>query len=475
MEELYCRLVENGQSDFYPYHMPGHKRRPETKVLERIGDIDITEIDGFDNLHHPEGILQRMQETAARVFGARESFYLVGGSTAGILSAVSAVVPVGGKLLMARGCHRSVYHSLYLRRLQSAYLFEQLDSQMDFGMAVTAQQVQAGLEEHPDAAAVLIVSPTYEGQCADVEAIAEVVHAKGIPLIVDSAHGAHLGFHPAWPETPVRQGADLVIQSLHKTLPAPTQTAILHVNGDLVDRDRLRRYLQIYQTSSPSYVLMAGIEQAIAYMDRQGREKMHIFWENWKTMLQALQACRTLRVYPRYDTEGRNQDIGKLTVSAQGAGVSGQQLYDLMREAYHLQPEMAGGSYVLFMFTVADEREGYDRLAKALLEVDARLRTGGEDMRSQSPEQQLRPAKRQEIWQAWEGISEETSLENCVGRTSGDFVFLYPPGIPVIAPGEIFDEKICDRIEGYLQRGLTVQGILATQAGPAVKVLRERE
>lgn len=491
MEEIYRRLAENGQSDHYPYHMPGHKRRALTEVLKRIGDIDITEIDGFDNLHHAEGILKQAQDRAARVFGAGESYYLVGGSTAGILSAVAATVSAGGKLLMARASHKSVYHSVYLGGLRNAYLDADVHPEMDFPLAVTPEQVREAMAQHPDAGAVLIVSPTYEGRCADVAAIAQVVHERGIPLIVDGAHGAHLGFHPAWPQSPVRCGADLVIQSLHKTLPAPTQAAILHVNGELVDRGRLRRYLQIYQTSSPSYVLMAGMEEAIAYMEKKGPEVMNYFWKQWETMLKKLQSCTCLRISPGLGEQGA--DIGKLTVSASDAGVNGQELYDILLEKYHLQPEMAGGTYVLFMFTVADTEEGYDRLTRALLEVDAGLKersaggavgkpadlaldeaAGGESLENtRSLRQQVRPVKQLEIREAWDAPRELVPLEKCGGRIAGEFIHLYPPGIPVAAPGEILSKEILEKISGYIQERLPVQGIVNREGRQCIAVVKE--
>ena len=273
MSELFEKLSAYGASDCYPYHMPGHKRRLKTDTMRELAQIDITEIDGFDNLHDAQGILKRIQEEAAATYGAEESFFLVNGSTAGILSAISTAVSPGGKILMVRGAHKSAYHAAYLRDLQIAYLWPGVHPLFGCNLPATAKEVEEALQQTPDVQAVFIVSPTYEGLAADVKSIAEAAHKRNIPLIVDEAHGAHLGFDGRWPESSVRQGADLVIQSLHKTLPAPTQTAILHVNRKLVDRCRLRRFLGIYQTSSPSYIFMAAMEDAIATTSAN-REKL---------------------------------------------------------------------------------------------------------------------------------------------------------------------------------------------------------
>ena len=269
---LFTLLREYGESDFYPYHMPGHKRKGQGDFDERILGIDITEIDGFDNLHQPNGILLDCQRRAAGLYGSDESFFLINGSTCGILSAISAALPVGGHILMARGSHKSAYHAAYLRKLKITYIYSDINEKFDICEAVSAADIEKLLDENTDIGAVYIVSPTYEGRIADVGAIAETVHKRGIPLIVDEAHGAHLGFADGFAKNSCQLKADIVIHSVHKTLPAMTQTALLHVNGGIVDRDKLRRFLHIYQSSSPSYILMAGIDNAMQMIENEGRK-----------------------------------------------------------------------------------------------------------------------------------------------------------------------------------------------------------
>ncbi|MBD5460079.1 MAG: hypothetical protein HDR26_03930 [Lachnospiraceae bacterium] len=484
MGQLYRRLLEYSQSDYYPYHMPGHKRTPLTEVLGRVGDIDITEIEGFDNLHQAEGLLRELQEHAARVYGTEESFYLVGGSTAGILSGVSAALPRGGFLLMARNCHKAVYHSVYLNGLRPVYLFPEIYEPVDLCKGVSPARVEELLYENPQIGAVLIVSPTYEGVVSDIKAVAEVVHRSGIPLIVDEAHGAHLGFHPAWPQSACRQGADLVIQSLHKTLPSMTQTALLHVNGGLVDRKRLKRFLSIYQTSSPSYVFMAGMEEAITYMEQHGREAMEAFLKKWNAMLERLGECRVLRILP-VDGQDMPHDIGKLVISVKGTDISGQQLYERLLKQYHLQMELAAGTYVLAMFTVADGQEAYDRLTQAVLEIDDSLyvQAAGKRKRPEAEEKQcrsdaplcgesIRPERRLELWEAWDREKEVMCLEDSRGRLAGEFVNLYPPGIPVLVPGEVIGEGMIQLIDRSVKAGLPMQGVTCHEGRAYITVLR---
>ncbi len=467
---LYQQLLENGKSDFYPYHMPGHKRKPLTEVLKRVCDIDITEIDGFDNLHHAEGILRDVQSRAAENYGAEESYYLVNGSTSGILSAISAVAGRGDTLLIGRNCHKSVYHGAYLNGIKLQYLFPKPMEDIGFSCGIKVDQVREALEksagEKSVIKAVLIVSPTYEGMVSDIEAIAKVVHSYGIPLIVDEAHGAHLGFHELWPKSACTQGADIVIQSMHKTLPSPTQTALLHVNGNLVDRKRLCRFLAIYQTSSPSYIFMAGMTEALDFMQKQGKEQMDKFVGFWRKMLLQLKDCKVLKIYP-------GDDIGKLVISAKDSSISGQELYDILLAEYHMQMEMSGGNYVLAMFTLADEKDAYDRLTNAICELDKRL-----ERREQSVHifetkdiQIMRPKKEIEFWEAWDKPTMICELEKCNDCIAGEFINLYPPGIPMVVPGEVLNGDILEIIKEYMRQGLPVQGVKYQEGKVCLEVI----
>lgn len=464
---LLNRLTEYSQSDFYPYHMPGHKRNPAGALPVDWTNRDITEIEGFDNLHDAEGILKELQEKAATAYGAEESFYLVNGSTCGILSAISAAVPFGGELLIARNCHKSVYHAAYLRQLKLQYIYPDVLEGYDICEAVSAEQVAEALEAHPQVAAVLIVSPTYEGRIADVKTIAEVVHGKGLPLIVDEAHGAHLGFAPEFAANSARLGADLVINSVHKTLPAMTQTALFHVNGELINRQALKRFLKIYQTSSPSYVLMSSIEEAVEKAAEP--DAFQGFLINWEKLLTKMQDLNKLKILPKCIEECRNkqQDVGKLVISTKETELSGLQLYDMLLTEYHLQPEMVCESYVLCMFTIGDTEEGYDRLAKALSAIDHKISGAQKQGFWSMP----RPETEVPFYAAWEQVQEEVSLKEGEGRLAGEFLNLYPPGTPILVPGERFTKESIAFLERCMSEGLTVQGI--SKEGN-VRVLQER-
>jgi len=473
LENLFEKLKLYNETDIYPYHMPGHKRRVCGNLPEELYHIDITEIDGFDNLHQPEEILLKLQQQAAHVYGAEESFYLINGSTCGILAAVSATVPEGGRILMVRNCHKAAYHIAYLRNLTISYLYPEMISQYDICDTITPDAVENALEKESDIAAVLIVSPTYEGRIADIKAIAEIVHAKKIPLIVDEAHGAHLGFAEGFAENSCRCGADLVIHSVHKTLPAMTQTALLHVNGSLVDRDRLRRFLRIYQSSSPSYVLMAGIDNAIRYVCQHGKEVFADFRRHYTAMCEKLSACKKISFL---QDDWKHQDVGKLVISVKNTILSGKELYNILLEEYHLQLEMAAETYALAMFTVNDSVEAYSRMTEALLDLDARLdEKAGDALRKSDEdtsdigniiyksfavgetvelERQVIPLK-----EAWDADSRWIDLQEAQDKPVAEFVNLYPPGIPLLVPGEYITADMISRIRNAVYQKLNVQGI----------------
>lgn len=488
-QSLYENLVNYKESDFYPYHMPGHKRRCSDLAMSEFFGIDITEIDGFDNLHQAEGIIGQAQERAAKLYGAEETYFLVNGSTCGVLAAVSSAADRQDTLLIARNCHKSVYNAAFLQELNLRYIYPKQIAEYDISDAVSPYDVRAELEAHPECRAVVITSPTYEGIVSDIGAISRIVHDSGKILIVDEAHGAHFGMAQGVPENAVRQGADIVIHSLHKTLPSMTQTALLHVNGSRVDRAKLRRYLSIYQSSSPSYVLMAGMDSCISYM----RENADICFKKLKKyyekFLDSMYKCRHIRIGKPEALHEKGYcftawDICKLVISVKGASISGQKLYDILLHEFHLQMEMAADSYVLAIMTIADEEEGWKRLADALLQIDDRIEDRIEDREEYNTADTLNkkrtsgmqtlcwPEAKYTIAQALNKSTKEVLYEQAQGETAGEFVNLYPPGIPVLVPGEVIDSESIRKMHGSLEAGLKPQGI--SENGTII-VIKENE
>ena len=486
-ELLINRLAAYARSDMYPFHMPGHKRRtgPEDSFMNSCVDsftnpfaVDITEIEGFDNLHHPEGILKDSMKWAADVYGADQTYYLINGSTGGILAAVCGSVPRGGRILVSRNCHKSVYHGICLNQLKTSYVYPQEIEGLGIQGGITAEDVDRMLNRYMDTQAVLIVCPTYDGIVSDIEAIARIVHRAGLPLIVDEAHGAHFRYDAMFPASALDLGADVVIQSVHKTLPSLTQTALLHIKcnrpdgGCYADRERIDRYIHMVQSSSPSYVLMASIENSIYQMEQTDTAPYGKQLHKLRRRLGQMRHLRLADTGLIGQAGIRDLDISKIVVSTRGTclypaedgltGFTGAQLDDILRREYHLEMEMCGADYVTAITTVMDSGEGLERLGDALTRIDSQLTDDGYKPDGRSGNQKsvysMRCDTAMSMGEAMEENMASVGLEDSAGCISGEFVYIYPPGIPIVAPGEWISRPILEVILEYRDKGLPVQG-----------------
>ena len=486
-ELLINRLAAYARSDMYPFHMPGHKRRtgPEESFMNSCTDsftnpfaVDITEIEGFDNLHHPEGILKDSMKWAADVYGADQTYYLINGSTGGILAAVCGSVSRGGRILVSRNCHKSVYHGICLNQLKTSYVYPQEIEGLGIQGGITAEDVDRMLNRYMDTQAVLIVCPTYDGIVSDIEAIARIVHRAGLPLIVDEAHGAHFRYDAMFPVSALDLGADVVIQSVHKTLPSLTQTALLHIKcnrpdgGCYADRERIDRYIHMVQSSSPSYVLMASIENSIYQMEQTDTAPYGKQLHRLRRRLGQMRHLRLADTGLIGQAGIRDLDISKIVVSTRGTclypaedgltGFTGAQLDDILRREYHLEMEMCGADYVTAITTVMDSGEGLERLGDALTRIDTQLTDAGYKPDGRSGNQKsvysMRCDTAMSMGEAMEEKMASVGLEDSAGCISGELVYIYPPGIPIVAPGEWISRPILEVILEYRDKGLPVQG-----------------
>ena len=440
--------------------MPGHKRNLASSAGKFPFERDITEISGFDNLHHAEGILKEAQENAAQLYGTRRCFFSVNGSTAALLSAISACVSKGGSILVARNCHKAVYHALYLRELQPVYIYPHEDSRLGINGGISPSCVERYLEEHPEVEAVLITSPTYDGIVSNVEKIAEIAHRHEVPLIVDEAHGAHFRFSEYFPVSAADLGADIVIQSFHKTLPSMTQTAVLHVCSDRVDVEKVKQFMAIYQTSSPSYILMASIDACVDKMQKDGQQMFREFTFQLEKARQRLSQCQKIQlVQPGMldSTDVFDYDRSKLLFSTVGTSMNGHELHARLRDEFHIEMEMEAENYVLGIAAVGDTEEGFERLCSAIEKIDAETETetdAGQERTSYAKMKQVLS-----IAQAMDAQQRRFPLEESIGKISGEFAYLYPPGIPILVPGEQISGHLVRNVRRYMEQGLEVQGL----------------
>lgn len=452
----------------YPLHMPGHKGRlcSSTFARERCGfwgfdsiyDVDITEIPDMDDLHCPEGMIAESMSELVRVYGTKRSYYMVNGSSGGLLAALCAS---GGPVLAARNCHKSVFHAIGLMKCEAEYLYPDVSAD-GICAGIRADQVKEKLEKmkangHP-ARTLVLTSPTYEGIGSDIAGIVKVAHAMGVTVIVDEAHGAHLPFmrQPDFMTSAIYEGADLVIQSLHKTLPAPTQTAILHLTDTVSDAliGRLEYMLNVFQSSSPSYVFMIAMENAVAYMDGLAHEnglqcgtgaglanenELRVGCgaglaqkdERWSCQENTLVAYQNALVGFRKKMEDAHLkalyllkpegpvDPSKWVIMIRPGYGNGVELEECLRRQYHFQLEMASDRYCIAMTSVCDDLRMYEQFADALVEIDARWAERcetAEAERCETAEAEGRETAEAEGREAAEAEGSETRAEG-LGRT----------------------------------------------------------
>ena len=433
-----------------PLHMPGHKRQ----VCPAPGlpyDWDLTEIDGADDLHGAEGILAQAMARTARLWGAARSFYLVNGATCGLLAGIRALAPAGSTIIAARNCHKSVFHAIELGDLRVHWVMPRPDAAFGIHGSICPDDIAAALDACPGAACVLLTSPTYEGVLSDIAAIAALCHARGLPLLVDEAHGAHylpLARAFGWQGGALEGGADLVVQSPHKTLPSLTQTALLHLGGVYGPAlaGEVERQLDVFETSSPSYPLMASLDGCTGLLAEQGKAWFACWAERLAQFDAAIAGLGRLRVFGHGADTAQSHpacyrlDPGKILVDGAGAGLTGPTLAEILRRDYAFEPEMVCGSQVLAMTSPCDAGDTLDRFAAALCEID------GAATAAVQPAPHLPPPPPGKavctIAGALRRQAEFCPLAQADGRVAAEYLWAYPPGVPLVVPGEQLNPRI---------------------------------
>ena len=403
--------------------MPGHKRNEEFKIPS--SEIDITEITGFDNLHCPNDIIDDMQKDLAKLSGFRNSIISVNGSTCCILAAISAVAKDNGTIIIARNCHKAVYNACLINKLKIEYIEPDFNEEYGCYERISQEDVDIAVKKHSNACAVVITSPTYEGFISDIKC--------DIPLIIDAAHGAHFGFADYLPPKP---NADIVIESLHKTLPALTQSAVIHINNNRL-YNNVKKYMDIFETSSPSYVIMASIDKCIDFLKECKSEfsSYKILLDNFYKEISKLKNISVLN----------NDDITRIIISAKG--YNGYELGEYLRQC-KIEVEGASLKYVILISTVCDTKDGFERLINALKNIEEK-----EEKCYHFPAPVL-PLKKFETFEITD--TKETNLNESESEVSGEYVYAYPPGSPIIAPGEVIGTDFIKQIEEFYKNGVNI-------------------
>ncbi|WP_352420341.1 arginine / lysine / ornithine decarboxylase [Proteiniborus sp.] len=442
------------------FHMPGHKGKELLRFLgELIPEIDVTEVEGTDNLHNPSTIIYESQRLAAETFGAIETFYSVNGTTGGLHAAITATVRPGGKALIQRDCHRAVYNALILGKITPKYIYPKYSEENNIVTTLGPEEIDKELSLDSDIDAVIITYPTYYGICSDIKNIAEVVHKHRRVLIVDEAHGSHLKFNNRLPTSALDAGADIVIQSTHKTLPAFTQSSMIHVGSHRVDIEKLKSMISIFQTTSPSYILMSSIDFAIDYMRNHGKDKLEILLNNIEKWTTYMKQIEKVNILDKGSLDSQIFDFDNTKILMKIDGLTGKSMENILREKYKIQLEMSDYYYGLALTSVLDEDEELERLAYAVEDISKKhfyvdRNKNNIDIRKIKPDINI------SLYDAFHSEKTEIQFTKSSGEISGDFIIPYPPGIPILCPGEVISDDIISYIETLKKNNIQILGFL---------------
>lgn len=446
--KLYSLLKKYSKKHVIAMHMPGHKRH---KFLHNSlpYDIDITEIDGFDNLHNPNGILKERMEFASKLYKTKRTYFLVNGSTCGILASIKSVCENGDEILIAKNCHKSVFHAIELMDLKCSFIPSHFDDETKIHLQIYPEDVDLCLKNNRGIKCVLITSPTYEGVISNIEKIAEVVHKYNIPLIVDEAHGAHLYLTN---NSACQKGADIVINSLHKTLPSLTQTALLHICSDRIDAEKVSKSLSIFESSSPSYVLMASIDECITFMSKFGEKYFARLQKNLDCFKEAVKNLKNLKVLG-YTTSHNfyDFDMTKIVILTSQTNIDGEELMRRLR-AKNIELEMSYVNYAIAITTIFDTKKDLLCLAKALNNIDKTLENVEKNIQIKNIDNKVSLT----INQALKTSSEIIDINQSIGKVCAEYVYVYPPGIPILIPGQIINQETCEYIKYITKHNLNL-------------------
>lgn len=452
-------LMDHASRNPVSFHMPGHKgsklyrENGYGRFLDQIIDCDITEIPGADNLFQTEDIILDTMKKYEALYNVSKSYLLINGSSAGLIASIMATVPEGKKLVMARNCHKAIFNALTLGGIQPVYAYPETMAGYNISGEITAAEIARCLDENPDAQAVILPSPNYYGICSDIKAIADEVHKRGKVLIVDQAHGAHLPFFDQYingenKKSAETQGADLVINSTHKTLASLTQSAVLNVNSDRVDIYNLENKLQAIESTSPSYLLMASLDINADLLRSEGKALV----EGWSRSLayfyneaKTISGLRVMEI-PSLDNTKINLDMSAL-------GVDGARLEELLMEN-DIFIELVTGNIVMCMTGIGNTSQDYDRLLAALRKIAAEHQA----VAIGNSSCQAITTKKLELTNI-PRRTKRVPLAEAAGKVCGFSIIPYPPGIPIICPGEIMDKEVLDYVTELRKRGEKVMGI----------------
>ncbi|MCQ2551558.1 MAG: aminotransferase class I/II-fold pyridoxal phosphate-dependent enzyme [Clostridia bacterium] len=445
-------LLNHAKENNVSFHMPGHKgskifrENGYGEYLASLVDMDVTEIPGADNLFQPEGIIRKTMDRYVNLYDSKESYLLINGSSAGIIASMMASAEEGKAIVMARNCHKSVFNGLSLGKIRPIYAYPEMVEGYGIAGEVKADEIARLLDENEDAQAVILPSPNYYGICSDIEKIAKECHKRGRILIVDQAHGAHLKMFSKFgvkglPRSAEEQGADLVIDSIHKTLASFTQSALLNLCSNRVSKTHLEDMLQKIESTSPSYILMTALDMNADLLEKKGKELLTRWMDNIEYFYGEAEKIENLKVL-RPD----NLDFTKINLDM---GMDGLKLEKILMDE-GIYPELVTGDILMCMTGIGNTREDFDRLLDVLRKVSASYQRRERVTTSFSDRLDMAKVPKDRTW---------VDIDKAVGKVCAQSIIPYPPGIPIACPGEVLTEEVLSYVKALRLKGENVMGV----------------
>lgn len=445
-----------------PFDVPGHKRgRGNPELVRLLGEqcvgLDVNSMKPLDNLCHPVSVIREAEKLAAEAFGAAEAFLMVGGTTSSVQSMVLTVCKRGDKIILPRNVHRSVINALVLCGAKPVYVNPEVNQRLGISLGMETAQVEQAILDHPDAVAVLVNNPTYYGICSDLSAIVKLAHSHGMKVLADEAHGTHLYFGENLPISAMKAGADMAAVSMHKSGGSLTQSSFL-LAGPNINAGYARQIINLTQTTSGSYLLLSSLDISRRNLALRGKEEYARVVELAEYARAEINQIGDYYAYSRELINGSSIydfDVTKLSVNTLDIGLAGIEVYDILRDEYDIQIEFGDFGNILAYISVGDRRQDVERLVSALAEVKRRYKRDKAGLLTQ---EYIEPTVEVTPQEAFYAKKESVSLEESAGRICSEFVMCYPPGIPIIAPGERITKQIIEYIQYARKKGCSMTG-----------------
>lgn len=463
---LFSGLLEHAKKNPIQFHIPGHKKGMgmHPAFREFIGEnalsIDLINIAPLDDLHHPKGIIKEAQELAAEAFGADHTFFSVQGTSGAIMAMILATCKPGDKIIVPRNVHKSIMSAIIFAGAIPVFIHPVMDERLGISHGITEKAVEKALQSHPDAAALLVINPTYFGIAGDLRSIVRLAHHHGIPVLVDEAHGVHIHFHEDLPISAMQAGADMAATSVHKLGGSLTQTSILNVREGLVDVDRVKTVMSMLTTTSTSYILLASLDMARQHLSLNGRQMIE------RAIRLAEKAREMINEIPRIYCVGREilgkpatyaMDSTKLLIHVHDLGITGWEVENWLREKYQIEVEMSDLYNILCFITAGDTEETIQTLVNALRDLSVEFAHVQPEEKPAISLPRI-PVLSSSPRDAFYAETETVPLAEAAGRVITEFIMVYPPGIPIFLPGEVITEENIAYIQENIRAGLPVQG-----------------